>query len=340
MSVLIEKNKSLQAYNTFGIDATAPFFCRVKTIDELQEVLQMEQFRQLPILILGGGSNILFTQNPEGLVLLNRIAGVHIEKEDDEHVWVKVGGGQNWHDFVLYTIAQGWAGLENLSLIPGTVGAAPMQNIGAYGVEIKDTFSQLEAIERETGKIRVFTDSECDFGYRSSIFKTHAKDKYVIASVTFRLHKKHTYNTSYGDIQKTLAELGQEELSLKAISDAVISIRQSKLPDPKKIGNAGSFFKNPVISSELFNRLQQQYPGMPHYPQNEEWVKVPAGWLIEQSGWKGHRREQIGVHERQALVLVNYGGARGADLKQLAADIQASVEEKFGIQLETEVNFI
>ncbi|WP_224997278.1 UDP-N-acetylmuramate dehydrogenase [Cesiribacter sp. SM1] len=340
MSVLIEKNKSLQAYNTFGIDAIAPFFCRVETVEELQEVLQMEQFRQLPILILGGGSNILFTRDPEGLVLLNRIAGESVEKEDEDHVWVKVGGGQNWHDFVLYTIAQGWGGLENLSLIPGTVGAAPMQNIGAYGVEIKDTFSHLEAVERESGQLRVFTNSECEFGYRSSIFKTQARDKYIIASVTFRLHKKHTYNTSYGDIQKTLLELGIEELSLKAVSDAVIRIRQSKLPDPKKIGNAGSFFKNPVINTQLFKKLQEQYPNMPNYPQNDDWVKVPAGWLIEQSGWKGHKRAQIGVHEKQALVLVNYGGARGADLKQLAADIQASVEEKFGIQLETEVNFI
>ncbi|AHM63478.1 UDP-N-acetylenolpyruvoylglucosamine reductase [Flammeovirgaceae bacterium 311] len=340
MSVQIEKNKSLKAYNTFGIDAIAPWFCEISTVEELQEVLQMEQFRQLPILILGGGSNILFTRDPVGLVLLNRIVGVKVVEEDEEHVWVNVGGGQNWHDFVLYTIAQGWGGLENLSLIPGTVGAAPMQNIGAYGVEIKDTFSQLEAVERNTGKVRIFTNPECKFGYRSSIFKTTARDQYVIAHVIFRLHKKHTFNTSYGDIQKTLAELGIEELSLQAVSNAVIRIRQSKLPDPKQIGNAGSFFKNPVIGQEQFAALQQQYPSMPHYPQPDETVKVPAGWLIEQSGWKGHRRGNIGVHEKQALVLVNYGGARGADLKQLAEDIQASVEKKFGIELETEVNFI
>lgn len=339
MSVQIQKNKSLKSYNTFGIEATAPYFCEITSLEELQEVLQMELFRNMPILILGGGSNLLFTSNPEGLVLLNRIGGVEVIEEDEEHVWVRSGAGHNWHDFVIYSIAQGWGGLENLSLIPGTVGAAPMQNIGAYGVEIKDTFNHLEAVERSSGQIRLFTGDECEFGYRSSIFKTHAKDKYIIASVTFRLHKKHSYNTSYGDIQKTLAELG-EDLSLQSISKAVISIRQSKLPDPKQLGNAGSFFKNPVINHALFNQLQQQYPNMPHYPQAEDYVKVPAGWLIEQAGWKGHRRGNIGVHERQALVLVNYGDASGAEIKQLSQDIQASVEEKFRIPLETEVNFI
>lgn len=339
MSVQIEKNKSLKAYNTFGIDAIAPYFCQITTLEQLQEVLQLEQFRHLPMLVMGGGSNLLFTSDPEGLVILNRIGGISIEKKDDEHVWVRVGGGQNWHDFVIYSIAQGWGGLENLSLIPGTVGAAPMQNIGAYGVEIKDTFSHLEAVARDTGQLRVFVKDECEFGYRSSIFKTHAKDKYIIASVTFRLHKKHSFNTSYGDIQKTLAELG-EEISLQAISKAVVQIRQSKLPDPKQLGNAGSFFKNPVISRALFLELQQEYPNMPHYPQTEDWVKVPAGWLIEQCGWKGHRRGNIGVHERQALVIVNYGGATGAEIKQLSQDIQASVVQKFRIPLEAEVNFI
>ncbi len=340
MSVQIEKDKSLKAYNTFGIEAIAPYFCQVTNIAELQEVLQLEEFRDKPILVMGGGSNLLFTRNPEGLVLLNRIGGIAIEKEDDDFVWVRVGGGHNWHDFVIYSISQGWGGLENLSLIPGTVGAAPMQNIGAYGVEIKDTFSHLEAVTRNSGNLRVFVNNECEFGYRSSIFKTHAKDKYIIASVTFRLHKKHTYNTSYGDIQKILAELGEEKISLEAISKAVVQIRQSKLPDPKQLGNAGSFFKNPVISRALFEDLVRHYPNMPHYPQTEDWVKVPAGWLIEQCGWKGHRRGNIGVHERQALVLVNYGGATGAEIKQLSQDIQVSVEEKFRIPLEAEVNFI
>jgi UDP-N-acetylmuramate dehydrogenase len=340
MSVQIEKNKSLKAFNTFGIEAIAPYFCEVSRVEDVQEVLQQEHLRSMPLLILGGGSNVLFTRDPEGLVLLNRIRGVQLQQEDAEHVWVRVGGGENWHDFVLYTIAQGWGGLENLSLIPGTVGAAPMQNIGAYGVEIKDTFSQLEAVDRSNGQIRTFTGDECEFGYRSSIFKTRAKDRYVITSVTFKLHKIHRFNTTYGDIQKTLDELGIRDLSIKAISEAVIRIRQSKLPDPQQIGNAGSFFKNPVISRQLFDELQQEFPNMPHYPQEAGWVKVPAGWLIEQAGWKGHRRGQLGVHDRQALVLVNHGGAKGSDIKQLAQDIQASVEEKFRIPLETEVNFV
>jgi UDP-N-acetylmuramate dehydrogenase len=340
MSVQIEKNKSLKAFNTFGIEARAPYFCEVSSVEDVQEVLQQEHLRSMPLLILGGGSNVLFTRDPEGLVLLNRIRGVQQQQEDAEHAWVRVGGGENWHDFVLYTIAQGWGGLENLSLIPGTVGAAPMQNIGAYGVEIKDTFSQLEAVDRSNGQIRTFSGEECEFGYRSSIFKTRAKDQYVITSVTFKLHKIHRFTTTYGDIQKTLDELGIRDLSIKAISEAVIRIRQSKLPDPRQIGNAGSFFKNPVISRQLFDELQQEFPNMPHYPQEEGWVKVPAGWLIEQCGWKGHRRGQLGVHDRQALVLVNHGGARGSDIKQLAQDIQASVEEKFRIPLETEVNFV
>ena len=340
MSITIEQNKSLKSLNTFGLEATAPYFCSVGSVEELQDVLQLPLAQQDTMLILGGGSNVLFTSNPEGLVLLNRIGGIAIEKEDDDHVWVTIGGGESWHDFVIYTITQGWGGVENLSLIPGTVGAAPMQNIGAYGVEIKDVFSHLLAVERNTGKLRVFTGEECEFGYRSSIFKTHAKNKYVIAKVTFKLSKKPNYNTSYGDIQKTLAELGIEDLSVKAISDAVIRIRQSKLPDPKQIGNAGSFFKNPVINRELFEQVQAAHPNIPNYPQGDEYVKVPAGWLIEQAGWKGHRREHIGVHDRQALVLVNHGGGTGTEIKQLAYDIMASVEEKFGIQLEPEVNFV
>ncbi|EMR03458.1 UDP-N-acetylmuramate dehydrogenase [Cesiribacter andamanensis] len=340
MSVQIEKNKSLKAFNTFGIEATAPYFCEVTSVADLQEVLQQERFHNMPLLILGGGSNLLFTRDPQGLVLLNRIRGIEVVKEDEESVWLRVGAGENWHDFVLYTIAQGLAGLENLSLIPGTVGAAPMQNIGAYGVEIKDTFRQLEAVDCSTGQLRIFEGQECEFGYRSSIFKTWAKDRYIIASVTFSLHKKPNFNTSYGDIQKTLAELGIQELSLKAVSDAVIRIRQSKLPDPRQIGNAGSFFKNPVISQQQFEELHQHYPAMPHYPQEGGQVKVPAGWLIEQCGWKGHRRGAVGVHDRQALVLVNHGGAGGSEIRQLSEDIQASVAEKFGIALETEVNFV
>lgn len=335
----IEENKNLQAYNTFGLEAVAPYFCEVHTVEELQLLFRDERFREMPLLVLGGGSNVLFTRNPKGLVVLNKITGTEVLEENEQEVLVKVGGGVTWHDFVLYTIEQGWGGLENLSLIPGTTGAAPMQNIGAYGVEIKDTFARLEAVKRSNGSLRTFTSSECQFGYRSSVFKTTERDKWVISSVTFRLSKQPRFNTSYGAIQETLQARGITELSLQAISDAVVHIRQSKLPDPKQIGNAGSFFKNPVIEQAHFNSLQQAYPGIPSYPQADG-VKVPAGWLIEQSGWKGYKRGKVGVHDKQALVLVNLGGARGAEIKQLSEDIQASVKEKFGITLEAEVNFL
>lgn len=335
----IEKNKNLKAFNTFGIEAIAPYFCEVHDIVELQDIFRDSRFRQMPLLVLGGGSNVLFTRDPEGLVLLNKIGGIEPVHETDSTVEVQVGGGVVWHEFVLYSIAQGWAGLENLSLIPGTTGAAPMQNIGAYGMEIKDSFQELQAVRRSDGHLRTFSKKECDFGYRSSVFKTREKDKWVIASVTFRLSKKPAFNTSYGAIQETLAARGITELSLQAVSDAVIRIRQGKLPDPKLIGNAGSFFKNPVIDKANFNRLQQQYPNIPSYPQPDG-VKVPAGWLIEQCGWKGYRRGHVGVHDKQALVLVNHGGARGEEIRQLSEDIQASVKEKFGIVLETEVNFV
>jgi UDP-N-acetylmuramate dehydrogenase len=342
MPLRVEQNKSLKAYNTFGIEATAPYFAEVHTLEELQTLFQQKEYSHLPLLILGGGSNVLFTQDPKGLVLLNKLEGIELLREDDSHVWVKAGAGMVWHEFVLYCIAKGWGGLENLSLIPGTVGAAPMQNIGAYGVEIKDTFAELEAVSRTDGSLRVFGREECEFGYRSSIFKTHSRDRYVIASVTFRLHKKPEFNTSYGAIRDTLAERGitDDSLSLKAVSDAVIHIRQSKLPDPKQIGNAGSFFKNPVITAEDFSRLQAAYPQVPSYPQGNGEVKVPAGWLIEQAGWKGYRRGSVGVHDKQALVLVNHGGGSGSELLQLARDIQSSVQEKFGINIEPEVNII
>lgn len=338
----IEQNKDLAAYNTFGIHARAPFFAEVNTIPELQAILGEPEYQQMPLLILGGGSNVLFTRNPEGLVILNKIGGIEKLKEDDAHVWVKVGGGVVWHEFVLYCIAQGWAGLENLSLIPGTAGAAPMQNIGAYGVEIKDTFEELQAVSRKDGSLRTFSHAECEFDYRSSIFKTSARDQYVIADVTFRLNKKPVLNTSYGAIKETLEQQGvhPERLTIKAVSDAVIHIRQSKLPDPKLIGNAGSFFKNPVISAEAFEEFKKNHPDAPHYLQPDGTVKVPAGWLIQQAGWKGYRRGAVGVHSKQALVLVNHGGGKGEELLQLARDIQQDVEKKFGIRIEPEVNVI
>jgi UDP-N-acetylmuramate dehydrogenase len=337
--VKIEKNKNLKAYNTFGIEAIAPYFCEVHSVEELRELFRKEEFRHMSLLVLGGGSNVLFTRDPEGLVVLNKIGGIKVLKESDTEVHVQVGGGVVWHDFVRYTIARGWAGLENLSLIPGSTGAAPMQNIGAYGVEIKDCFLELQAVNRRDASLRTFHNQECDFGYRSSVFKTSEKDKWVIATVSFRLSKQARFNTSYGAIQETLQARGIQELSLQAVSDAVIHIRQSKLPDPAIIGNAGSFFKNPVIDEVHFRRLKEEYPQIPSYPQPDG-VKVPAGWLIEQAGWKGYRRGNTGVHDKQALVLVNHGGARGEELKKLSEDIQVSVHEKFGIVLETEVNFV
>lgn len=339
MKLKIEKNKSLKAFNTFGIEATAPLFMEINTITELQEVFRREEYRKMPLLILGGGSNVLFTKDPEGMVLRNKITGIELLEKTNEEVLVRVGAGMLWHEFVRYCIARGWGGLENLSLIPGTTGAAPMQNIGAYGVEIKDTFQELQAVSRKDGSLRIFRQEECRFGYRSSIFKTSEKDKWVIASVTFKLSLKPIFNTTYGAIGETLKDRGISEPNLQSVSDAVIHIRQSKLPDPKHIGNAGSFFKNPVVDETHFSRLQLAYPNMPSYPQASG-VKVPAGWLIEQAGWKGYRRGHVGVHDKQALVLVNLGGARGEEIKQLSKDIQASVKEKFGIELEAEVNFI
>ena len=339
MKLKIERNKNLKAFNTFGIEAVAPLFIEIHTTAELQEVFSQEEYRNMPLLVLGGGSNLLFTKDPEGLVLLNKIKGIELLKETKEEVLVRVGAGMMWHEFVLYSIARGWGGLENLSLIPGTTGAAPMQNIGAYGVEIKDSFQELQAVNRKDGSLKTFGKDECQFDYRSSVFKTSEKDKWVIASISFKLSLNPVFNTTYGAIGETLKERGISEPTLEAVSDAVIHIRQSKLPDPKLIGNAGSFFKNPVIDEAQFSQLKLNYPNIPSYPQANG-VKVPAGWLIEQAGWKGFRRGHVGVHEKQALVLVNLGGATGEEIKQLSEDIQASVKEKFGIELEAEVNFI
>lgn len=336
----IQSNISLKKYNTFGIDASARYLVEVDNDEDIQTLLQLPDVQTLPKLILGGGSNLLLTQDFNGLVVKINIKGIRTAKEDQESVWVRVGAGENWHEFVLYCVERGLAGLENLSLIPGTVGAAPMQNIGAYGVEIKDTFDRLEAVEIATGQKRIFTNEDCRFGYRDSIFKNEAKGEYIICNVQFKLQKTPTFHVAYGDIQKTLDQMGVKELSIKAISDAVIKIRRSKLPDPAEIGNAGSFFKNPEISMMQYEHLKLIYPEIPGYILNNEVVKVPAGWLIEQCGWKGKRFGSIGVHARQALVLVNYGGGKGNDIRQLAEKIQASVEEQFGIHLHSEVNFI
>ena len=326
--------------HTFGLTVNARFFAEVSTVDDLQAILEEPTLKDMPKLVLGGGSNLLFTKDFEGLVIRIKITGIEKVKEDIEHVWIRAGAGENWHQFVLYCIEQGYGGLENLSLIPGTVGAAPMQNIGAYGVEIKDHFEELDALSIKEGVLKTFTHAACEFAYRHSIFKTGLRDQYIIVSVTFRLDKNPVFNTSYGAIQETLDKNGVQQLSLKAISDAVIEIRQSKLPDPEKIGNAGSFFKNPTISKELYESLKISFPAIPGYDQPEGTVKVPAGWLIEQCGWKGKTVGHVGVHENQALVLVNRGDAKGAEVKALAESIQLSVKEKFGIELIPEVNMV
>ena len=335
----IQENISLKPFTTFGIDKKAKFFTTVETLDELKAALLAAKEKQLPVFILGGGSNILLTRDIEGLVIKLEIKGINLVKEEGDQLWVEVGAGEMWHELVLHSIAEDWAGLENLSLIPGTVGASPMQNIGAYGVEIKDVFDSLQAMHRETLEMQSFDAEACRFGYRESVFKQTFKDQYVITSVTFRLSKTPNFHLEYGAIREVLAANGIDQPSIRAISDAVIQIRQSKLPDPKEIGNAGSFFKNPTIPNAQFDELKASYPSIPGYP-SAEGVKVAAGWLIEQTGWKGKRIGEVGVHAKQALVLVNYGGGTGEEIKKLSEQIQASVYDKFGVQLQAEVNFI
>ena len=338
--MIVLKDVQLKPYNTFGIEATAKYFVEVSSIEQLKEILQNPDYQSTERLILGGGSNMLLTKDFEGLVIKIAIKGFEVVEENEDNIWIKAGSGVVWHDLVMHCVNQNYAGMENLSLIPGTVGAAPMQNIGAYGIEIKEVFEELEALESETGEIKTFDKATCNFGYRESIFKHEAKGKYIILNVTFKLNKKPTFHIEYGAIKDTLAEMGVSEMSIKAISDAVIHIRQSKLPNPAEIGNAGSFFKNPEIPNTQFEALKTEFPTIPSYPVSETTTKVPAGWLIEQAGWKGQRFGNVGVHAKQALVLVNYGGGKGEEIKDLSQRIQASVKEKFGIQLSTEVNFI
>ncbi len=333
----MSNNVSLKAYNTFGIDVKANTLAILHTFQDVLEAISL--IDQQPLLILGGGSNLLFTRDFPGLVLLNQLKGFEISDETDNHCLVKSGAGENWHSFVMQCISKNLGGVENLSLIPGNVGASPMQNIGAYGVEIKDTFHSLEAIQLKSGEIRTFTNEECRFGYRESIFKNELKGQYLILSVTFKLTKRnHIYHSEYGAISQELERQGVTELSLQAISNAVIAIRSSKLPNPAQLGNAGSFFKNPVVDIRLLNQIKIGFPDVVSYPAGEEKVKLAAGWLIEQAGWKGFRKGDAGVHIHQALVLVNYGHATGAEIWQLSADIIADVAHKFGVNLEREVN--
>jgi UDP-N-acetylmuramate dehydrogenase len=331
---------SLQPYNTFGIDVKAREIVHIQTVDDLRNLIHDRRLQPHEILVLGGGSNVLFTQDVQETILRNELKGIEVVREDDAHVWVKAMGGEVWHTFVLWCIERGYAGVENLSLIPGTVGAAPMQNIGAYGVEIKDTFHSLEAMDLRNGDITVFHHADCAFGYRESIFKHEAKGKYFILSVTFRLNKHPQLNTSYGAIQQTLEKQGITSPTIRDVSNAVIAIRSSKLPNPAEIGNAGSFFKNPEVDESKYLKLKQHYPDVVGYPTSPGKVKLAAGWLIEQCGWRGKRVGNTGSHKDQALVLVNYGGVQGKEVYELSEAIKQSVLEKFGVQLHTEVNII
>jgi UDP-N-acetylmuramate dehydrogenase len=335
----IQTNFSLKKYNTFGINANAKKFVAVHSIDELIEVLQKNVCEKK--FILGGGSNMLLTQDINALVIHIDLKGIQVIIEDDNNVWIECQAGENWHEFVLWNINNNYGGLENMSLIPGNVGTTPVQNIGAYGAEIKDTFVSCNAIKIDTQELKTFTKEECKFGYRESIFKQEAKDQYIITSVVFKLTKKnHKINTGYGDIQKELENNHVTNPTLKDVSNAVIAIRKSKLPDPKELGNSGSFFKNPIISRELFNKAKAQHPDIKHYDVSETEVKVPAGWMIEQAGLKGYRDGDAGVHAKQALVLVNYGNASGQDILKLSKLVQKTVFEKFEIAIEAEVNVI
>lgn len=332
------QNTSLKAYNTFGIDVAAEHLISIESTGELVKTLA--EINQKELLILGGGSNVLFMNDFKGTVLLNKLEGISVVDENEAHVWVKAGGGVNWHEFVLHCIHQNWAGIENLSLIPGSVGAAPMQNIGAYGVEIKNVFHELEAVEISSGKIKTFSNKECQFGYRESVFKRALKGQYLISSVIFKLDKKPTFKTSYGAITNELENMKVTELSIQAISDAVINIRQSKLPDPKVTGNAGSFFKNPVVPISLAENIKKEYPEAAAYPVDDNSMKLAAGWLIDKAGWKGKTYGNYGVHPKQALVLVNYGGATGQNIYDLSTEILTDIKSKFGVELEREVNIV
>lgn len=335
-----QENYNLQAFNTFGLAEAAQYFIRIKSEEELEALVDHSIFTENEVLWLGGGSNMLLTQGYDGLVVKLEFSGIQTEELSEDTVRISVAGGENWHEMVQWTIGQGYGGLENLSLIPGNVGTAPIQNIGAYGVELKDHFYALKAFDLQEKKWVTFDKEACGFGYRQSIFKGTAKGRYVVTEVTFDLSRQnHQLRTSYGAIQNQLKEMAVEA-SIETIAQAVIAIRQSKLPDPAEIGNSGSFFKNPIVSSEDHQRLVKEYPDMVAYPAGEGKMKLAAGWLIEQAGWKGYRKGDAGVHEKQALVLVNYGKARGADIKALSEAIQASVYRTFAVHLEAEVNII
>jgi len=337
----MKTNVSLRPYNSFGFDAVARYFVEINTACELQTLIQGGALQQYKTLILSGGNNVLFQDEVfDGLVVFINTKGIEIIMEDENEVVVRAQAGEGWPDFVRFCVGKGWHGVENLAHIPGKVGAAPVQNIGAYGMELKDSFLQCEVMDLSTGEAKVFTKEECRFGYRESVFKGELKGQYVITSVDFLLKKSAPLHLEYGNIKAYLEQNGIEDPTLQQLHDAICAIRDAKLPDVKQIGSAGSFFKNPVIEKAQFEALQKDYPNIPHYPDADGMVKVPAGWLIEQAGWKGWRDEHAGVYDKQALVLVHYGGGKGRDIVELAHKIQNSVEAKFGIRISPEVNFV
>jgi len=331
------QNSSLKPYNSFGVDVKAERFVSVSSLEELKSVLKGNYPEAL--FVLGGGSNMLLTQDITATVLHINLKGIKVVQETEDFVYIQANAGENWHEFVLWTLAHDYGGLENLSLIPGNIGSSPIQNIGAYGAELKDHFVSCEAIDIQTIEMMNFNADECDFGYRNSIFKNKVKGKYIITSVTFKLSKKnHQICTNYGAIDEALLESGIKTPSIQDVSNAVIRIRQQKLPDPRELGNSGSFFKNPLISEGAFQKLLQEYPEMPHYKISENEFKIPAGWLIDRAGFKGYREGDAGVHKNQALVLVNYGTATGEEILNLAQKIQKKIQSQFKIALEPEVN--
>lgn len=335
----IKKDFSLKSYNTFGIDAKAKFFVQAKTVVELREILLFNEYPNK--FILGGGSNMLLINDVDALVVHIAMKGITVISENEHHAVVKVMAGENWHDMVLWTLAQGYGGLENMSLIPGNTGTAPVQNIGAYGVELKDNFVSCEALEKATNTLKTFSKNDCEFGYRESFFKNDGKEQYIITSVTFKLSKtNHKLNTSYGAIEEELAKESIKNPTITDVSNAVIAIRNSKLPNPKEIGNSGSFFKNPVVDQNTFQQFALKNPAAPFYKISETAYKIPAGWLIEQCGFKGKRFGDAGVHTKQALVLVNYGSATGKEILELAHTIIRAVDEKYNISITPEVNLI
>ncbi len=334
----IQKNYNLTGHNTFGIEVFAKEYFEVEDENDFKKIISQGLLTQGKRLILGGGSNVLFTENFEGLVIKNNIKGIEVIGENEDHVFVQAGAGEPWHEFVLHCIEKGWYGIENLSLIPGNVGASPMQNIGAYGVEIKDVFHELEAVHIATGLTHHFDQASCEFGYRESIFKKEMKNQYLISQVTFKLAKQPRFRIEYGAIKQELAQMNITKLTAKHVSDAVIRIRMSKLPDPKKLGNAGSFFKNPVVIQEVYDELKTKHEHLVGYPAGAGKMKLAAGWLIDQAGWKGRVVGKCGIHKLQALVIVNHGGASGKEVYDLSAEVMKSVKEKFGVGLEREVN--